>query len=118
MVVAAATAHGICHWCVDRTLRRQPWYAELSPAKRLDVDVNITWLLLGTALPVLYVMSLPELGASAVMRWRGTDEKTTLALILHIGQSVRDSLCLSDLQPDPFDHYSLFCDYEFRCMNS
>lgn len=89
MVVAAAAAHGACHWCVDRALRRQAWYAALPAGKRLDVDVNLTWLLLGTPLPLLYLSSLSELGGTATARWLATSDRTTLTLIMHVGQSVR-----------------------------
>lgn len=89
MVVAAAAAHGACHWCVDRALRRQAWYAALPLSKRVDVDVNVTWLLLGTPLPLLYLASLPELGGTATARWRAASDRTTLTLIMHVGQSVR-----------------------------
>jgi hypothetical protein len=89
MVVAAAAAHGACHLCVDRALRRQAWYAALPSSKRVDVDVNLTWLLLGTPLPLLYLASLPELSGSATARWRAASDRTTLTLIMHVGQSVR-----------------------------
>ena len=65
--------------------------AELAPAARSDLCIQLMWLLFCTPIPLLYAAAIPELYSSVEQRWLGTSWYCELAMLLHLGSSLYEA---------------------------